>query len=102
MARESGVVGARGHREIQLRSLRGAATGLIGSTCTGVQITPVLMHVREDDSRVVLERIEHTIAVVRIDVDVSDAFQPRFLAQQLDSHTAIVENAKPAARSRAA
>jgi len=31
---------------------------------------------------------------VRIDVDVCDAFEPGFLSQKLDSHTAVVKNAE--------
>ena len=53
------------------------------------------MDVREDDVRVVLERVEHAVAVMRIDVHVGDALQPVALAQQLDRDAAIVEHAEP-------
>ncbi len=39
------------------------------------------MYVREDDSGIILERVEHTIAVMRVDVDVRNAFEPRLLTQ---------------------
>src|ERR1700740_1392454 len=52
------------------------------------------MHVREDDRRIVFERVEPTIAVVGVDIDVSDAFQPQLLPQELDGDTTVVKNAE--------
>jgi hypothetical protein len=62
-------------------------------TRAGIEVAPVLVEVGEHHRRVVLERVEHPIAVVRVDVDVSDALQSRAL-QQLDRHPAVVEDAK--------
>ena len=52
------------------------------------------MQVGEDDGRIVLERVVHAVAVVRVDVDVGDALEAMRAAQQLDDDAAIVEHAK--------
>src|SRR5262249_15710356 len=52
------------------------------------------MHIGEYHPGVILERIEHAISMVRIDVHVRDPLQPRIPTQQLDRDSAIVENAK--------
>jgi hypothetical protein len=41
-----------------------------------VEIATVLVQVGEQQVRIVLECVEHAVAVVRVDVDVGDALQP--------------------------
>ena len=43
---------------------------------------------------IVLERVEHAIAVMRIDVDVGDALRALRASQQLDDDAAVVEDAE--------
>ena len=52
------------------------------------------MQIGEHDRRVVLEGVEHPIAVVRIDVDVGDALEAGTL-ELLDGYAAVVEHAEP-------
>ena len=70
------------------RRFRRAAPG------AGIQVAAVLVEVGEQQIRIVLERVEHAVAVMRIDVDVSDALQAMLAAQHLDRDAAIVEHAE--------
>ena len=51
----------------------------------------IFVGVGEDQSRVVLEAVEHAVPMVSVDVHVGDALEPVALAQIFDRHTAIVE-----------
>jgi hypothetical protein len=53
------------------------------------------MHVGEYHAGIILKRIEDTVTVMRIDVDISDSLEPGVLPQQLDGDSAIVEYAEP-------
>ena len=73
--------------------MRAALADFLGHARTRIQIATVLVQVGEYHRRVVLEGIEHTVAMVRVDVDIGDAFQSRAF-QQFDRHAAVVENAE--------
>ena len=51
------------------------------------------MQVGEHHRGILLEGVEHAVAVMRVDVDVADALQARAL-EQLDGHAAVVEHAE--------
>jgi hypothetical protein len=51
------------------------------------------VQVGEHHRGILLEGVEHAVAVMRVDVDVADALQSRTL-EQLDGHTAVVEHAE--------
>ena len=52
------------------------------------------MQVGEQQIGIVLERVEHAVAVMRIDVDISDALHAVPTPQHFDRHAAVVEDAK--------
>ncbi len=83
-----------GTRQVQLGAAGGALAGLLAAPRARIEVPPVFVDVREDHVGVVFERVEHAVAVVRIDVDVGDSFQTITFAQQLDGHAAIVEHAE--------
>ena len=88
------ICGAGRQRQVELGALGRAAAGFLGRAGAGIQVASVFVHVGKDDAGVVLERVEDSVSMVCVDIDVSDPFQSRFVAQQLDSHTAVVEHAK--------
>ena len=57
-------------------------------------VAAILVDIGEDDGRIGLEGIKHPVAVMRVDIDVGDAFQAIFLLQDLDGHAGVVEHAK--------
>ena len=91
---ELGVVRARGDRDIQLGATRPARAGFLGGAGPRIEKTPVLVHVREDQVRVIFETVEHAITVMCVNIDVGDASEPVLLAQVLDGNAAIIENAE--------
>ena len=50
------------------------------------------MRIDNDREWVVLETVEHTIAVMRVDIDVGDALQAKVLTGMFDRDTAIIEH----------
>ena len=98
---EHRVVGARRQRNVELRSLRGAAPGFAAAARAGIQKAPVLVQVDELELGVGLERVEHAVAVMRIDVDVGDAADAVELAGGFDRDSAIVEDAEACRTGRA-
>ena len=81
---------------------RGAAADLVGRAGARIEVAPILVQVGEDDRRVVLERVEHPIAVMRVDVDVGDALQAVRARSSSITTPQSLNTQKPAARSRAA
>ena len=91
--REHAVVRARRQRHVELQAARGALAGFLRHARARIEVAAILVQVGEYHRRVILERIEHAVAVVRVDVDVGDALEARAL-QQLDRHAAVVEHAE--------
>ena len=52
------------------------------------------MQIREDQFRIVLEGVEHAIAMMGVDINVGDARNAMGAPQMLDDHAAIVEDAE--------
>jgi hypothetical protein len=88
------VARTRRQRQVQLGACGAALARLTGRTCSWIQGAPILVDVREERICVGLERVEHAVPVVRVDVDVGDPLQAVPLAQQLDRNAAIVEDAE--------
>ena len=95
-----GIVGAGRQRDIELGADGNAAARLLARARAGIEKPAVLVQVGEGELGILLEGIEHTVAVVRIDVDVGDAHDAVVPPRGLDGDTAIVEYAK--ARGRVA
>ena len=92
---EHRVVGARRQRDVELRAGGGAAARLAAAPGAGIEIAAVLVQVREQHVGILLEGVEHAVAVMRVDVDVGDAANAVELARRLDRDAAVVEDAKP-------
>lgn len=69
-------------------------TALLGRARAGIERLAGLVQVGDDDRRVVLEGVEHAIAMVGIDVDVGDRAQPVPPPQRLDHDATVVEHAE--------
>ncbi len=98
----SGIVGARRQRQIELGALRAPRPVSSAAPVPGIEVAAVLVQVGEDHRGVVLEGVEHAIAVMRIDVDVGDARQAGRLRSCSMTTPQSLNTQKPAARSRAA
>jgi sulfate-transporting ATPase len=92
--RKRRIGGARRQRQVELGAGGGATPCFMHSAGAGIQITSIFMDIGNDHVRVILERVEHPVAVMGVDIDVGNALQARTPAQQLDRHSAIVENAE--------
>jgi hypothetical protein len=92
------VAGAGRHRHVELRALGRAAASLRAAARAGIKETAVLVQVGKRDVGVALERVEHAVAVMRVDVDVRDAAQPEDLPRGFDRDAAIVEHAETRGR----
>jgi len=82
-------------RQVEFRAERRADAGFLRHPGAGVEIAAVLVQIREQQVRVVLECVEHAVAVVRVDVNVGDTLHPVPAPEHFDRHAAVVENAKP-------
>jgi len=92
---EGRIVGTRRQRNIELGTRGGTPPDFIARTGAGIEMSTILVDIGKDHRRVGLETVKKTIAMVCVDVDISDPLQPMFAAQPLDEHTAIVERTKP-------
>ncbi len=88
------VAGARRQRQIQLGAACRTEAGLLGRAGARIEGPAVLVQVGENHSGIVLERVEHAVAVMCVDIDVRNARQPMLGLQVLDDDTAIVEHAE--------
>jgi len=69
-----------------------ALTGFSGSSRSGIEVATVLVDIGKDQVRVIFEAVKHTIAMMGIDVYVSDSLQSIFLSKILNRYTAVVEH----------
>ena len=65
-----------------------------GGAGARIKEPPVLVGVGEHDRRIVLEGVEHAVAVVRVDVDVGDAHEAVLALEVLDHDADVVEYAE--------
>src|SRR3982751_6861371 len=86
------IASAGRHRNIQLGSLGLALARFGGVSSARVQKPAVLVYVSDEHLGITFIRIVKSIAVVNIDVDVSDAPDAIFFAQRIDNDAAIVEH----------
>src|SRR3970040_218336 len=93
-----GICGGARQRDIELGADGYAAARLLARARAGIEKPAVLVQVGEGELGILLEGIEHTVAVVRIDVDVGDARDAVVPPRGLDGDTAIVEYAKARGR----
>src|SRR3569833_4596981 len=89
------VIRAGWHRNIEHRAARSALPSLSSLTGPRIEILSVLVQVSEYHPCIVLKRIEHTVTVVRINVDISDAREAKGAPQNLNRHPTVVEHAEP-------
>jgi len=63
------ITGTGRHRNVQFGTGSRTATGFFHSTGPGIEVAAIFVEVHKHKIRVVLEGVEHAIAVMRIDVD---------------------------------
>ncbi len=61
----------------------------------GIQHATVLMDIGEQQIGIVLETVEHAVAVMRVDIDIGHPPQTVSPAQELDHDAAVVVDAEP-------
>ncbi len=83
-----------GSGNVQLGAHGRAATALLLRAGAGIERVPALVQVRDDQLRIVLERVEHAVPMVGIDIHIGDTAQPPMPAQMLDNDTAVIEYAE--------
>ena len=71
--KEIAVITVRQQRDVQFGSLRNPFALLVGSPASGVEITAVLMNIRDGEVRVLFECIVDTVTMVGIDINVREA-----------------------------
>ena len=81
-------------RQIELGAGGRTTPRLLHRAGAGIQIAPVLVYVGNDDFGVVFKGVVHPIAVMSIDIHISDAPKSGTAAQKLNCNSAIVENAE--------
>ncbi len=91
---EHRIVRAGRQRQVQLCADRRPLARFACRTRARVQVPAVLVHVGKDHVRVTLETVEHTIAMVRVDIYVRDAADAVPHAQVFDGDTAVIEDAE--------
>src|SRR3984957_1741797 len=87
------IIRTRGQGQVELHAARSPGTDLLRSARARIKIATILVHVGEHHRRIVLESVEHAVAVVGVDVDVGDALETGTL-EQLDGDPAVVEDAE--------
>ena len=88
------VIRASCKRNIELRAFRPSLARLVRVAGTRVKHASVLVDVSKNQVRIVLKAIEHTITVVRVDIDIGDTLEAEGLAQVFDGNSAVVEHAE--------
>ena len=89
---ELGIPGARRKRQIQLGAGGQTLAGLLGRAGAGIQVPPVLVNIGEQQIGIVIERVEHPVPMMGVDIDVGDAFEAMAGTQLFDGDPAIVED----------
>ena len=86
------ISGPRRDRDIELGALGAPDSGLVGGAGSRIQVATIFVNIRENEIRIVLKAVKHTVAVMRIDIHVSDALDIKLLSQVFGSNTAVVED----------
>ena len=89
-----GIVGSGRQRNIELGSCRRTEPRFGIRTRARIQKLTILMNISQYHRRITLETVVHTIAVMRIDIDIGDSPQTVTTLQLLDGNAAIIEDAK--------
>ncbi len=89
------VISACRHRNIELGSARTALPRFFGRTCSRIQMAAIFVDICKDQIRVIFKRVEHAVAMMRVDIDVGDALNAVLLAQLLGRDTKVIEDTKP-------
>ena len=93
------IVRARRHRDVELGAARGARARFVLGAGARIQEAAVLVDVGEDQVGVALEGVVHAVAVMRVDVHVSNALQAVIPPQHFHGHAAVVEHAETGGRA---
>src|SRR5205814_528512 len=80
-------------RNMSLAYSRFSTTAVQARAGAREAVAPVRVQVGGHHRRILLEYVEHAVAVMRVDVHVTDALQALAL-QELDRHAAVVEHAE--------
>lgn len=89
---EFGISGARGKRDIQLCSDGTTFAGFAGGARTRIEKSTIFVDIGKEQVRIVFESVKHAIAMMCIDVYVSNPLQTVCLTQVFDGNATIVEN----------
>ena len=81
----------RGQRQVEFATSRLAQAGFITETRARVEVAAVFVYVPDPHGRIFFLGIKDTIAVVRIDIHVSDTLDAIVLAQYLDQDTNVID-----------
>ena len=92
---ELGIAGKRRQLYIEFGAFCPALACFIFPTRTGIKRAPILVYIRKNQVGVVLERVKHTIAVVHVDIQVTDAADAIHAAQGFDHYSEVVEHTEP-------
>ena len=92
---ELDIIGARRYRDIELGALCPPLAGLVRMSGARIQVAAVFVDIGKYQVGVVFETVEHTVAMVGVDIHIGDAFQTKILAQVFCRHTTVVEHAEP-------
>lgn len=88
------VSGARRQWNIQLRPRGETFAGFTCRAGARIQESTIFMDIGEQQIRVVLEPVKHTISVMRIDIHVGNALQIVMVSKVFDGNPAVVEDTK--------
>jgi hypothetical protein len=91
---EFGISGARGKRDIQLCSDGTTFAGFAGGPRTRIEESTIFVDIGKEQVRIVFESVKHAVAVMCIDVYISDPLQTVFLTQVFDGDATIVKDTK--------
>ncbi len=88
------ITGAGWHWYVQLGALRLTLTRLAGGAGSRIEILAILVEIRKNDIGIALKTVKHTVAMMRVNIDIRDALQLVFLSQILDGNTTIIKYTK--------
>src|SRR5688572_11833052 len=82
------------HRQVELGAHGGTGASLACGTGPRIKVPTVLVYVGEQQIRVGFVGVENPVAMVGVDIDVSDAADAVTPSQQLDDDATVIEYAK--------
>tara|TARA_B100001167_G_scaffold168510_1_gene118279 strand:- start:51 stop:524 length:474 start_codon:yes stop_codon:yes gene_type:complete len=88
------VITVRRQRDVQFSTSRNSLAFLVGCAASWVEITAVLVYIRDGEVRVLFECIVDTVTMVGIDINVCEAENSKSASKCLDYDSTIIEYAE--------